>query len=402
MLDLAGVALLWWVARDERHRRPAPAGAASPPREAPCAPRSRPSSSGSLLVGVLRVAGRRPRVPHLGRPGRRRAPRREPGRRPPHLQRAGVGGPRRRAGARRGRQPGAGGRGPRRRRRGGGRPRSPTCRTAPTSISYRVISADGHPVRGGSVFGVGDVEVDTGALGPGGRRRRRPDVGGRRRRRAAASPTPACCWPPAASPSSCSCTAAGPSAPCCVRIVRAAAVVGAVGQPRRAPGAGGPRHRAGPRLAVRRRCPRRGGPGRRRRSACVLALVGLAVAVALVDRQRWRRAGRRGGRGDVVRHERAHPGGIDGRRWPPPPTSRTCSSSRRGEAGSCCCTSPSGTGAAPTQTTGRHGRAGRAVLDPGHRDHRGRGGHRVASLGVERGALARRPHRHRATGGSCS
>jgi copper transport protein len=32
-------------------------------------------------------------------------------------------------------------------------------------ISYRVISADGHPVRGGSVFGVGDVDVDTGALG---------------------------------------------------------------------------------------------------------------------------------------------------------------------------------------------------------------------------------------------
>ena len=32
-------------------------------------------------------------------------------------------------------------------------------------ISYRVISADGHPVRGGSVFAVGDVEVDAGALG---------------------------------------------------------------------------------------------------------------------------------------------------------------------------------------------------------------------------------------------
>lgn len=32
-------------------------------------------------------------------------------------------------------------------------------------ISYRVISADGHPVRGGSVFGVGDAEVDVGALG---------------------------------------------------------------------------------------------------------------------------------------------------------------------------------------------------------------------------------------------
>ena len=32
-------------------------------------------------------------------------------------------------------------------------------------VSYRVISADGHPVRGGSVFGVGDVEVDAGALG---------------------------------------------------------------------------------------------------------------------------------------------------------------------------------------------------------------------------------------------
>ncbi|MET0728648.1 MAG: copper resistance protein CopC [Acidimicrobiales bacterium] len=32
-------------------------------------------------------------------------------------------------------------------------------------ISYRVVSADGHPVRGGSVFGVGDVAVDAGALG---------------------------------------------------------------------------------------------------------------------------------------------------------------------------------------------------------------------------------------------
>ena len=32
-------------------------------------------------------------------------------------------------------------------------------------VSYRVVSADGHPVRGGSVFGIGDVTVDTGALG---------------------------------------------------------------------------------------------------------------------------------------------------------------------------------------------------------------------------------------------
>ena len=32
-------------------------------------------------------------------------------------------------------------------------------------VSYRVISADGHPVRGGSVFGIGEVDVDTGALG---------------------------------------------------------------------------------------------------------------------------------------------------------------------------------------------------------------------------------------------
>ncbi len=31
-------------------------------------------------------------------------------------------------------------------------------------VSFRVISADGHPVRGGSVFGVGDDAVDTGAL----------------------------------------------------------------------------------------------------------------------------------------------------------------------------------------------------------------------------------------------
>ena len=32
-------------------------------------------------------------------------------------------------------------------------------------VTYRVVSADGHPVRGGSVFGVGEGEVDTGALG---------------------------------------------------------------------------------------------------------------------------------------------------------------------------------------------------------------------------------------------
>jgi len=32
-------------------------------------------------------------------------------------------------------------------------------------VSFRVISADGHPVRGGSVFGIGDGAVDTGALG---------------------------------------------------------------------------------------------------------------------------------------------------------------------------------------------------------------------------------------------
>lgn len=32
-------------------------------------------------------------------------------------------------------------------------------------ISYRVLSSDGHPVRGGSVFAVGDVDVDTAALG---------------------------------------------------------------------------------------------------------------------------------------------------------------------------------------------------------------------------------------------
>lgn len=32
-------------------------------------------------------------------------------------------------------------------------------------VSFRVVSADGHPVRGGSVFGVGEGEVDRGALG---------------------------------------------------------------------------------------------------------------------------------------------------------------------------------------------------------------------------------------------
>jgi copper transport protein len=32
-------------------------------------------------------------------------------------------------------------------------------------VTFRVVSADGHPVRGGSVFGVGEVDVDTSALG---------------------------------------------------------------------------------------------------------------------------------------------------------------------------------------------------------------------------------------------
>ena len=32
-------------------------------------------------------------------------------------------------------------------------------------VTYRVVSADGHPVRGGSVFGVGEVTVDDGAYG---------------------------------------------------------------------------------------------------------------------------------------------------------------------------------------------------------------------------------------------
>jgi copper transport protein len=32
-------------------------------------------------------------------------------------------------------------------------------------ITYRVVSADGHPVRGASVFGVGDVDLDPGAIG---------------------------------------------------------------------------------------------------------------------------------------------------------------------------------------------------------------------------------------------
>jgi copper transport protein len=32
-------------------------------------------------------------------------------------------------------------------------------------VTYRVVSADGHPVRGGSVFGVGEGAVDSGALG---------------------------------------------------------------------------------------------------------------------------------------------------------------------------------------------------------------------------------------------
>lgn len=32
-------------------------------------------------------------------------------------------------------------------------------------VSYRLVSADGHPVRGGSVFGVGDATVESGALG---------------------------------------------------------------------------------------------------------------------------------------------------------------------------------------------------------------------------------------------
>ena len=223
MLDLAGLALLWLVAREEQAPGSSADGALRHAREA----RPRRAGGAPRRARAGRRAGARPAAAHaslvVGRPGRRRPPRREPRRRAAHLQRARVGRPRRRARARR-----------RRRRRCRTAPRGPRARWSRSTsqpdlpdgtyvVSYRVVSADGHPVRGGSVFGVGDGEVDTGALGRVAGRLGRPDVGGGRRGRARPRLRRRARSPPAGRRSSCSSTAAAPSGRALVRLVRVAA-----------------------------------------------------------------------------------------------------------------------------------------------------------------------------------
>ena len=112
--------VLWLVAQEAQG--PPSRGRRRRRVRARCAPRSAAVSLGLAGRRGSGCPGRRPRQPGLGRPARRRAPRREPGRGAPHLQRARVGGPRRGPGARLRGRPGPGGRGPRRRRHGRGRP----------------------------------------------------------------------------------------------------------------------------------------------------------------------------------------------------------------------------------------------------------------------------------------
>ena len=123
MLDLAGLVLLWLVAREEQ----APAGRAAGRRRHRREARSR-RAGGRSVAGACWSwppgrPGRRPRQPRLDRPGRRRAPRREPraSSRSPSASasRSGLGGVRVLDADGR---PGAGGRRPGRRRGGGGRP----------------------------------------------------------------------------------------------------------------------------------------------------------------------------------------------------------------------------------------------------------------------------------------
>ena len=140
-------------------------------------------------------------------------------------------------------------------RRGrGGRRSQPDLPDGTYVVSYRVISADGHPVRGASVFGVGAGELDAGAAGTGRRRLGRPHLGGDRRDRSRPSPTPACSSPPVGWRSSSLVHRGGAERDRLRRIVfGGAAVVGASASLVALAGAGRARDRAGARLALRRR-----------------------------------------------------------------------------------------------------------------------------------------------------
>ena len=229
---------------------------------------------------------------------------------------------------------------------------------------------------------------------------RRPGLGGRRRRRSRPglrrrAPRGRRAWP-----SWSSCTGAGPSAPRLRRVVWAAALVGAVGEHGRAARAGRPRHRAGAsaRSSTTACWPR--WPRTASDSASCWRWSGCCVAVSTGRAQPADRAGGRGRGGRLLRHQRAHAGGLLGGRSPRSPTSPTCWPRPRGAAAWCCSRSASVPGVEPRRDHDGHGRAGRPVLDAGHGHHRaGRAQRRRP--GVDRGRIARRPHEHRATGASC-
>ena len=286
------------VARSPDDARPAPCrpADASPPRL------TRRGAARSLRRALVRRpapghgAGpaERPRHPGRRRPAGRGPARREPGRGAPHLQRARVGVARRRPGARP-------------RRRAG----STAARSAPTGaevavdlapdlpdgtyvVTYRIVSADGHPVRGVVASSPSATPRSTrpsparpGPAATTGRGRSSATSG-------AASPTPGRSSPPAARRSCCSPTAAGPSARRLRRLVLGRRGGRRRRVARRPPGAGRARHRQGPRLAVRGRRARRGDSTTASASASALCLAGLVVAVARCSSAaRGRRAGRR-------------------------------------------------------------------------------------------------------------
>ena len=203
-------------------------------------------------------------------------------------------------------------------------------------ISYRVISADGHPVRGGSVFGVGEADVDTGALGrvtAGGSDRTWEVVGAWGRGFAYAGTL----------------VAAGGTAFLVLvhrggddrrtlrRVVRIAAVVGALGVLAALPVQAALGTGQGPGGALRRRRAGRGHRRRRRAWAWCSPSLGLVVAVAFVERLPWLAlAGAALAAGSFATNGHTR-GGTDVGAGHRPPTSCTCWWRRPGPAGSCCC-----------------------------------------------------------------
>ena len=261
-------------------------------------------------------------------------------------------------------------------------------------VSYRVVSADGHPVRGGSVFGVGEGAVDSGLLGR------------------VASDSNDRTWE----------------------------VIGAIGRGLAYAGvlvaAGGMAflvlvHRGGAERDARADGPGRGRRGCARRAGCASVQAALGTgqgAGSLFDEgvfARWPRTasasvccwpslglvvatprsparpslaagGRSGGR-RLVRDQRAHPRRVDRRVWRPPPTSPTSGSWPCGAGGSCC----SGAFRARRAEADRTDTSsGRTVLHPRHRGDRARRGDRRRAR-LARGAAPSTPSRARATA-SCS